>query len=34
MLDATYTLNWLRNNEFLDNDLIHMVGLGLGLRFD
>jgi hypothetical protein len=29
-LNVNYTLNWLVDNEFLDNGLTHVVGVGLG----
>jgi hypothetical protein len=33
MLNANYTLNWLWDNPFLDNNLIHAVGVGVGFTF-
>jgi hypothetical protein len=33
MLNLSYVLNWLWDSEYLDGDLMHAVGVGLGLRF-
>lgn len=33
LLTANYTLNWLWDNEFLDNDIMNNFSLGLGFRF-
>jgi len=33
MLNASYTLNWLWDNPFLDNDLLHAFGVGVGFSF-
>jgi hypothetical protein len=31
-INAGYTLHWLWDNQALDNDLIHVVGAGLGIQ--
>jgi hypothetical protein len=33
LLTANYTLNWLWENEFLENDILNTVSLGLGFTF-
>ena len=33
LLTANYTLNWLWGNEFLDNDILHSVSMGIGFKF-
>lgn len=32
LISANYTLNWLWDNEFFKDDLLHTVNLGLGFR--
>ena len=33
MLTASYAINWLRGNQFLDNDLLHTFNVVVGLSF-
>ena len=33
LLTANYTLNWLWGNEFLENDILNSVSLGIGFTF-
>ena len=32
-LNAQYTLNWLWSNTALENDLLHMATVGVGINF-
>lgn len=33
LLNVNYTFNWLFDNDFLENDMLHVFNLGLGFRW-